>query len=198
MSLPSEPQSDKRLLVLASRLAAAWAFGYGLYRWYYAGGGTFGILGTPVSLEDWRRINAVAGALLFVAALLPLLLINAWARPRARPFLLTLSWIITVSCCSHALIGGIQRVLSLTRVITIPYPFWLTIDRRLADLQALFFNEPWFLLEGLLWAAIAWTGALQTSPRRWWWVSTAFATIAALTAIGILSVLGVIGQVIAG
>jgi hypothetical protein len=27
----------------------------------------------------------------------------------------------------------------------------LSNDRRQADLQALFFNEPWFLIEGLLW-----------------------------------------------
>jgi hypothetical protein len=85
-----------RILVRTSRLAAVWAFAYGAYRWYYALGGTFGMLGTPASLEQWRRVNAIAGVLLFGAALLPILLVNAWARPRARPVLLALYWVIAV------------------------------------------------------------------------------------------------------
>jgi hypothetical protein len=175
-----------------------WALGYGLYRWYYALGGTFGLLGLPRSLEKWRRINAIAGVLLLVTAVLPLALVNVWGRRRARPLLLALCWMIAVGCASHALIGMVQRILSLTGALTIDYPFWQSIDRREADLQALFFNEPWFLVEGLLWALIAWGGALRGSPRRLWWVGSAVAATAVSTAIGLLSALGVIGQVIVG
>jgi hypothetical protein len=41
-------------------------------------------------------------------------------------------------------------VLSLTGVHPTHYPpgLWLSIDRRQADLQDLFFNEPWFFVEG--------------------------------------------------
>lgn len=196
--MQSVPQPSARILFPASRLAAAWAFGYGLYRWYYAAGGTFGILGTPVSLEQWRRINGIAGVLLFVAAFLPLVLVNAWRSRRARPLLLALCWVIAVGSASHALIGIGQRVASLTGMLTISYPFWQTIDRKQADLQALFFNEPWFLIEGLLWGAIAWGGALRVSPRRLWWVGSALAATAAATATGLLSAFGVIGKVIIG
>lgn len=191
-------QSSARMIVLVSRFAAVWAAGYGLYRWYYALGGTFGMLGTPMSFEQWRRINALAGVLLFLAAFLPIAIVNAWRSRRARPVLLALCWIIAVACVSHALIGIVQRIASLTGALTIPYPFWQTIDRREADLQALFFNEPWFLIEGLLWAAIAWGGALRVSPRRWWWMGSALVVTAASTALGLLSAFGVIGRSIVG
>jgi hypothetical protein len=156
------------------------------------------MLGAPVSLDAFVRINAIAGVLLFVAAVLPVLLVNAWSHRRARPFLLTLCWVITVGCASHAVIGMVQRVASLSGALTISYPFWQTIDRKEADLQALFFNEPWFLIEGVLWAVIAWAGALHDSPRRWWWVGSALIAIAAWTTVGLLSAFGVIGQVIVG
>ena len=174
----------------ASRLAAVWSLGYGLYRSYYALGGTIGMHGTPVSLAQWRRINAIGAAMLFIIAVLAIILVNAWAYRRARPFLLVLCWIITVACVSHALIDIVQRIASLSGALTISYPFWQTIDRKTADLQDLFFNEPWFLIEGLLWAAIAWTGALRESPRRLWWLGSAVAAMVASTTVGLLSAFG--------
>ena len=185
-------------LTRASQLAAIWAFGYGLYRWYYAVGGTLGMLGTPVSMEQFYRINAIAGALLFVFAVLPLITVNAWRRSAARPVLLALCWIVAVGCMSHALIGFVQRIASLSGALTIPYPFWTTIDRRKADLQALFLNEPWFLTEGLLWVIIAWAGALRDSSRRLWWFGSALAAVAVATLFGLLSAFGVIGRSIVG
>ena len=182
----------------ASRLAAAWAFGYGVYRSYYALGGTVGMLGTPRSHAEWIRINAIAGVLLFVSALLPLLVLRAWSNRRAQPLLLTIAWIIAVGCSTHALIGIPQRLASLAGMLTIEYPFWLTIDRRMADLQALFFNEPWFLIEGVLWVAIAWAGALRDSPRRRWWMGSAIGAMLVLTVVGLLSAFGVIGRWVVG
>ena len=187
-----------RSLRRASRLAAVWSFGYGVYRSYYALGGTIGVFGTPVSLAQWRRINAIAAGMLFIAAALALILVSAWAYHRARPFLLVLCWILSVGCASHALINIVQRIASLSGALTISYPFWQTIDRRTADLQDLLFNEPWFLIEGVLWAAIAWAGALRESPRRLWWVGSAVAATIVSTAIGALSAFGVIGKVIVG
>ena len=182
----------------ASRLAAAWAFGYGVYRWYYAQGGTVGMLGTPRSHADWIRINAIAGVLLFVSALLPLLVLRAWSNRRAQPLLLTIAWIIAVGCSTHALIGIPQRIASLAGVLTIEYPFWESIDSRMADLQALFFNEPWFLGEGLLWGGIARSGALRDSTGKKWWIGSAVGATLVLTVIGLLSVFGVIGRWVVG
>ena len=194
---PARPTPTGRVRQ-ASRLAAIWSLGYGLYRAYYAVGGTFAMHGTPVSYEQWRRINTLGALILFSTAALALLLTDAWAHRRARPFLLALCWIITVACVSHALIDVIERIASLSGAITISYPFWQTIDRRTADLQDLFFNEPWFFVEGLLWAAIAWVGALRESARRAWWIGSAVAATIAATAVGVLTVFGVIERVIVG
>jgi hypothetical protein len=187
-----------RSLERASRAAALWSFGYGLYRAYYALGGTVGMQGTPMSFPQWRQVNAIGSAILLATAALAIVMVRGWAHRRARPFLLAFCWIATVGCIGHALIDIGQRIASLSGALTISYPFWRTIDRRAADLQDLFFNEPWFLIEGLLWAAIAWTGALRESPRRRWWVWSAVAATVASTAIGLLSAFGVIGKLIIG
>jgi hypothetical protein len=180
------------------RVTALWSLGYGLYRSYYALGGTLGMPGTPVSLAQWRRINAVGGVVLLLTAALAIVVADAWTRRRARPSLLVLCWVVTVACVSHALIDVGQRIASLLGALTIAYPFWQTIDRRTADLQDLLFNEPWFFVEGLLWAAIAWTAALRASPRRRWWVGSAVAATIASTIVGLLSAFGIIGRVIVG
>lgn len=185
-------------LIRASRLAAAWAFIYALYRGYYALGGSVGMFGTPVSESQWRLINAVGAGILLVAAASPLILLKLWCRPRLRWALLAACWLVTVGCIMHAIIDGAERVLSLAGILTLALPFWQTLDHRRSDLQDLLFNEPWFLTEGLLWAAIAWTGALRWSPRRRWWVLSASGAITALTIVGLLSAFGIIGRLIVG
>ncbi len=182
----------------ASRLAAAWALGYALYRAYYALGGTVGMFGTPISVSQWHLINAIGAGILFGAAVAPIVLLKFWAQPRYRPALLALCWVVTVGCVMHAFVNGVQRALSLAGLLTINLPFWQTIDHRQADLQDLFFNEPWFFVEGLLWAAIAWTGALKWSPFRRWWIGSALAAITVLTVVGLLSAFGLIGTFIVG
>jgi hypothetical protein len=181
-----------------SRAATAWALGYALYRGYYALGGTWGMLGTPNSHDQWIRINAIAAGMLLAAAVAPLAFLPAWQRPRARPIMLVIAWIVCVACVSHATIAIPTRVLSLAGALTIDYPFWETIDAREADLQDLFFNEPWFLVEGLLWAEIAWLGALQEAKHRTWWLGTAVLAILGATALGLLASFGAIERVIIG
>jgi hypothetical protein len=65
-------------------------------------------------------------------------------------------------------------------------------------LQDLLFNEPWFVIEGLLWGSIAWAGGVRRSPRRRWWITSALAAVVLLTAVGLLSATGVLGKVIIG
>jgi hypothetical protein len=177
--------------------AAACALLYGTYRAYYALGGTVGMFGTPVSMSSWHAINGVAAAMLLVAAIIPLATRRLWTRSPWRAFLLAGAWVVAVGCVMHALIGIITRVLSLAGVLIIDYPFFSTIDRTAADLQALFFNEPWFLVEGVLWGAIGWT-ALRSDTTRRRWILSAGGAIAVLTVIGVLSSLGVIGRLVIG
>lgn len=187
-----------RMLEIASRFAAAWALLYALYRFYYAAGGTIGMLGTPASRTQWVFINGAAAGMLFIAACLPIAIRPLWRSRPGRSVALVLCWIVTVACVSHATIGIGQRISSLSGVLTIDYPFWQAIDRRKADLQALFFNEPWFLGEGLAWGAVAWTGGLAGSPRRRLWIGSVVAAVIVSTTIGLLSAFGVIGKVIVG
>jgi hypothetical protein len=156
------------------------------------------MFGTPVSEHDWRMVNAKGAVILALVAILPVAVLRLWQSSRARPWLLTLCWIVSVGGVMHALIGMTQRIASLSGLYVMPLPFWRTIDRRASDLQALLFNEPWFLLEGLLWVGIAWGGALSSSPARWWWIGSAVAAVVILTAVGLLSAFGVIGQIIIG
>jgi hypothetical protein len=181
-----------------SLVAGAWALAYGLYRAYYAAGGTLGMFGVPTSETQWRLVNGVGAAIVLVGAIAPLVMLSLWRRPAVRPALFVLCWAVTVGCVTHALVDMAQRVLSLAGLLTLDYPFWSSIDRRQADLQDLLFNEPWFLIEGLLWGAIAWSAGLGRSPRARWWLGSALVTIVALTVVGLLSATGVIGKVIIG
>jgi len=188
-----------RSLKPVSVAVAVWSLGYTLYRSYYALGGTLLLPGTPADPAQFRLINAAAVVILAIAAVLPIAMLPLWQRPRARPVLLAVCWVIAVGCIMHALIDSIERVLSLAGLLIIEYPatVWASIDHRAADLQDLFFNELWFLLEGLGFGALGWI-ALGPGSRRRWWVGSASAAILVLTVIGLLSATGVIGKVIIG
>jgi hypothetical protein len=177
---------------------AVWAAWYAAYRFYYAFGGRLGMIGDPSSAAHFRRENFVGGAIVLLAALVPPIAVTAWRHPPVRRLVPAVGWIVAVGCCMHALTLGTLRVLSLTGVHPVHYPagLWLSIDRRAADLQDLFFNEPWFFVEGCLWALFALT-ALRPSARRRWRRSAAVACVLA-AAVGLLSGLGAIPTFRAG
>ena len=177
--------------------ACGWALLYAAYRGYYALGGTVGMFGTPVSTSQWRLINAVGAAIIFIGAVLPVATLPLWQRRRARLVLLGLCWVIAVGCVMHALVMVTARILSLAGVLHMDFPFFASIDRREADLQDLLLNEPWFLVEGLLWGALGWFRFESVRSRRLWVASGVVATVA-LTVIGVLSTVGVIGRFIVG
>ncbi|HSU97944.1 MAG TPA: hypothetical protein VLI40_11985 [Gemmatimonadaceae bacterium] len=59
-------------------------------------------------------------------------------------------------------------------------------------MQDLLLNEPWFLIEGLLWAALG-VAIIQPSKRRAW-VTMAAAGCILLTVVGVLRGLGIMGS----
>ena len=180
-------------------LAAGWALLYAIYRGYYALGGAAGMFGEPVSQRQWRLINGIAAVLLLGAAILPVATARLWRHPRARAILLAIGWVIAVGCVMHGLVDIATRLLSIAGVIHMQFPFFVagSVDRQMADAQDLFFNEPWFLIEGALWGALCWVELAAGRARRWWLVS-ALVAIAMLTVIGVLSSAGVIGKFIIG
>lgn len=190
--------TDRGPLTRVSVAAGIWGLAYALYRAYYAAGGTAFLPGTirPGSAGRFQLINLAATIVLCIAAVLPVAVLRLWSRPGARRVLLGVCWIVAVGCCMHALIDMGERSLSLAGLIDVRYPrMWATIDRNAADLQDLFGNEPWFLLEGLAYGALGWI-ALGPGRARRWWVGTALAATAALLLYGLLSVTGVVGRAI--
>jgi hypothetical protein len=177
--------------------ACGWALLYAAYRAYYALGGTVGMFGTPVSMSQWRLINAVGAVIILIGAVLPVATLPLWQRRRARLVLLALCWVIGVGCVMHALVDATARILSLAGMLHMDFPFFSSIDRRESDLQDLLLNEPWFLVEGLLWGTPGWFGLASARTRRLW-VGSALVASVALTVIGVLSTVGVIGRLIVG
>jgi hypothetical protein len=177
--------------------ACGWALLYAAYRGYYALGGTVGMFGVPVSMSQWRLINAVGAAIILIGAVLAVATLPLWNRRRMRSVLLALCWVVAVGCMMHALVDITARILSLAGVLRIDFPFFASIDRREADLQDLLLNEPWFLVEGLLWGTLGWSRLASVRSRRLW-VASAFVATVALTVIGVLSTVGIIGTYIVG
>ena len=169
---------------------AAWSFAYASYRVYYAAGGQIGMPGEPISSAQYRAINAVGAAIILVAGAVPLIALKVHAVRRALP---VLCWIAAVGCCMHALVDIALRVFSLTGVhpTQLPASVWRWFDRRAADLQDLLLNEPWFFIEGVLWAALG-VAIVRPSRRRIWMLTAAVACLL-LTVVGVLSGLGIIG-----
>jgi hypothetical protein len=170
---------------------AAWSFAYAGYRAYYAAGGQIGMPGEPISSAQYRAINAVGAAIIVAAGVVPLIALKVYAVRRALP---VLCWIAAVSCCMHAWVDITLRVFSLTGVhpTQLPASVWRWFDRRSADLQDLLLNEPWFFIEGLLWAALG-VALVQPSSRRIWMLTATIACLL-LTVVGVLSGLGIIGS----
>jgi hypothetical protein len=195
--LSSRVRTGDRLRVRLGYATGAWALLYAAYRAYYALGGDIGRFGTPVSESQWRQINGVGAVLLVMAAIVAFASTRLWHRPRARQALLAFAWIAFVGCVMHALVDITIRLLSMAGVIEMQFPFWLSIDRHTANLQDIFLNEPWFLIEGLLWGALGWVG-LDTHRARRWWLRSAVIAIVVLTANGLLTEFGVFGKVIIG
>lgn len=178
-----------------ARLLVAWSAAYAAYRGYYALGGQVGIIGRPASASQFRGINAAAVVVLLVAAVVPLI---AASRPWGtvpRRTLVVLTAVAAVGCVGHAFVDVPLRVLSLTGVHPVSYPqdMWLSVDSRAADLQDVLFNEPWFAVEGLLWAALGLSMVLPVARRRY--VFVVVGGIALMTVVGLLSGLDVIGRV---
>lgn len=170
---------------------AVWGLGYACYRAYYAVGGEIGMIGQPMSDSQFRAVNAVGAGIVLLGGLLPLVLVRAASLRPATPIL---AWIAGVGCCMHAFVDGILRLLSITGVhlTQLPAELWQSFDRRASDLQDLLLNEPWFLVEGLLWIGFG-VARIQSSRRRTWLGSAAGACLL-LTVLGVLSGLDVVSS----
>jgi hypothetical protein len=187
----------RRQLLRASVAVSVCSLVYALYRGFYGLGGTIGMIGTPTSESNWRATNLGAAGVLLLVGLLPFASLPLSRRPTGRRLLLIIAWGLATGGVMHALIMDIQRVASLTGLHQIHYPAteWRSRNNHAADLQDLFFNETWFLLEGILWGILGWIVAGRSRGGHRW-LAGALVAVAALTCVGVLSAFGLIGRVI--
>jgi len=186
---------DRRWAVIAG----GWGGLYAIYRAYYAFGGLAGLPGVlrPDAHGTFRLINIVAVVVLLLGAAAPLLMLRFWGT-RLWLGCVAACWAVAVGCIMHALIDITQRVLSLTGLISVSYPgdLWAGVDRHAADMQDLVGNEPWFLIEGLLFAGLA---LLHLRGRgRLTFVITALLAVTAFVTVGMLSSTGHLARVVVG
>jgi len=127
------------------------------------------MFGRPASAAEFRHINLVGGAIILVAAALPPIAASAWRHRIVRGSIRVVGWIAAVGGCVHGLTDMTEDALSLTGLHAIHYPagFWTSIDRRKAGVQDAVFNEPWFFIEGCLWAVFVLSGLQPSARRRW-------------------------------
>ena len=143
------------------------------YRGYYAAGGTAFLPGTirapkaSSSSSTWRPSSLSPSPQCFPGHAAPWAGADhgwcCWACAGWSRWLL------------HACLNEMaQRVLSVAGLVHIHYPpLWATVNDRAADLQNLFGNEPWFLLQGLAFGALGWI-VLGPGRPRWRWAVSAW------------------------
>ena len=183
-------------LLRLSIAASIWGALYAVYRLYYGLGGMSFIPGELSSAATFRSTNLVAVAVMLVLALLPLAMYRVKNSAKWKFWVVIVCWLVAVACCSHALIDITQRILSLTGQLQIQYPssIWHSVNYKEADLQDLFGNEPWFLIEGLLFAAIGWWSIPKGKHRIW--ALTLLGAVGVSTVVGILVAVGFIGRTV--
>jgi hypothetical protein len=172
---------------------AGWSLAYACFRGYYAAGGRFAMVGQPHSQAAFNHANALGAGIIIVFAVIgPLVMMHVGVL--RRWLLPTAGWAGAVGCCMHALVDMTLRVFSLVGVhpTQLPMSFWQSFNRRTADLQDLLLKEPWFFVDGLLWAALAVAILPRTRVRSW--LGSAALACAALTTYGVLRGLDVLGH----
>ena len=200
---PPSPESEHdtpRGLRALAWTAAGWSTLYALYRGYYAFGGTLALPGRlrGDAHATFAAINAFAMVALLLGAGAALL------APRIRSTRFRIAyvvgcWAVAVGCVMHALVDMTVRVLSIGGALAVAYPsaLWSSVDVRAADLQDLFGNEPWFLVEGVLFGAIGVLCVRSRRGRRGFLLSAVLASAVAVT-IGLLTASGHLPRLIVG
>ncbi len=184
---PSAPPTSPgtNLVLVASAIAVTvWSVAYLVPHLYWAIGGTHGLSAVKPSaraLPEWRAINWAASGVLALPAMLAVALVRARSRALKAGLLLVCLAGSSIAA-AHGLYGIVYRALIVSGTIDVDgEPFdasrhgWVIWD------LAVF--EPWFLIEGLLLAALG-AAVTPTCFRRRWIIACAagigFATLTGL------------------
>ncbi len=163
------PSPRDRLWVFAPALSV-WSVLYVLPHVYWAVGGDFGfstLKPSATAQEGWQAINALASVILLLPVAIGLALPRARSHRLARALLLTACLGGASIAMSHGVYGIVYRVLNIVGVVDIDGQRFTTAQHPWV-LWDLFVFEPWFLIEGGLFAGAGWASMSGAeSGRRW-------------------------------
>jgi hypothetical protein len=165
---PSRPPRD-RLWLFATALSA-WSLLYVLPHLYWAVGGELGFSGLKPSAtaqEGWQAINAAASVILLLPVAIGLALQRARWHGLWRALLLAACLAGASIAVSHGVYGIVYRLLNIVGVVEVDGRGFTTAEHPWV-LWDLFVFEPWFIIEGVLFATAGWASMSGSESRRRW------------------------------
>jgi hypothetical protein len=178
---PSRSPRDE--LRLAATALSAWSLLYVLPHLYWAGGGQLGFSALKPSAtaqEGWQAINAAASLILLLPVAIGLALPRARSRRLSRALLLAACLGGASIAVSHGLYGMVYRLLNIVGVVEVDGRAFTTTQHSWV-LWDLFVFEPWFVIEGVLFAAAGWASISGSEWRRRWLLGCLVGILLAMT-----------------
>lgn len=166
---------SSRASQIAGYAVAIWSLLYLLPHLVWALGVRAGFVALHPSiatLPQWRTINWIASVILGIAALLGLALRQRSADTAVHRAKLTIAWLGSCIATAHGLVGIGMRIATISGWPQPAVPAWLYWD--------LLVFEPWFLIEGVMFAV---AGGLLLPERRQrvrWALACAAGTVVAI------------------
>lgn len=128
-------------------VSVLWSAWYAAHRFDHAFGGHLGMVGSPAPAAHFRRENLIAGFIILLAAILPVVVVMAWRNRLVARLAPVVGWVAAVGCCTHAVTLWTLRVSSLTGLHASDYPAGCDVHRPTQGGPAgRLLNEPWFVI----------------------------------------------------
>ncbi|MBE3560514.1 MAG: DUF3995 domain-containing protein [Ktedonobacteraceae bacterium] len=155
--------ADVRRAQRIAYMACGWALLFAALSFFWGAGGRTGLhpLEQPATASNllWVVINLAAGILKIVGGLIALALVRTWKQRFIHRLLLIFTWLMGVGMCLYAGLGLVSDVLHVTGIINDPatwrWFFWYLV-----------LWDPWWLLGGVLYVALAWITTLSARSRK--------------------------------
>jgi hypothetical protein len=180
--LDGPPQTRDWLGLFATALCA-WSVLYILPHLYWAVGGELGFSAlkrSATAQEGWQAINAAASLILLLPVGIGLALLRAPTHRLARALLLSAGLGGAAIAGSHGAYGIVYRLLNVVGVVAVDGRGFTASEHPWVLWDLLVF-EPWFLIEGVLFAATGWASMSGSESRRRWLLACLLGTSLATT-----------------
>ena len=167
--LTQEPyRSPSRCLVWSAYAVLMWSAAFGLLHLLWAlGMGVAMLKPSALEISLFRVANLVTAVLLTAVGFLGPMFIHLRKRRFLSWLLLAIAWVGCSLSTSHGIYGLIHRILQIEGVVELESgPF--NPSEHAYVLWDLIVFEPWFTIEGILFAIIGWCYLEQARHRQIW------------------------------